>query len=326
MSITQASIGNHKLIVNFIKKYWSKNHVLVKNKKLFYYYYVRKKKINFLILKYKNELVSILGYLVNHYKREKYIWLALWTSKPNEIFSGVRLLKNLEEKFDKKILVLGLSEYATKILKQLNYKILPMNHYYFVNNEVFKFKIIKNPLPNRKFLLKKNQSSFEELKKINIYKYNHIISQKKFRNFKDFKFKYIDNKFYNYQFYLLRNKNQKLLIVTRKILVKQKVQKVIRIIDAFGNYNLFKYTTDLFLELLKDKKIEYIDLINYGISPKIFLYSGMNKINYDTTIVPNYFEPFKRKNKKIHFAYQNELKKKLIIFKGDGDQERPNLI
>ena len=323
MSIFQASIKDYKHIKTFIKKYWSINHILVKNKELFYYYYVRGKKINFLFLKNKKKIVSILGYIIN---KSNYVWLALWKSKPNEIFSGVRLLKALEEKFSKKVLVLGLSEYASKILKRLNYKILLMNHYYFINEKSEKFKLIKTPFPNKKCSIKKNQLFFKEVKKKELINFYKILSSKKFQDFKDFKFKYIYNKYYNYKFYLLINKKQKLIIVIRTILVKKQSRKVLRIIDAFGDYNLFKYTYYFYKELLSDPKIEYIDLLNFGILPKIIFNSGMNIIDYEKTIVPNYFEPFKRNNKKIYFAHQKKLKDKFIIFKGDGDQERPNLI
>ncbi len=326
MDVTQASINDYKLIIDFIKKRWSKNHILTKNKKLFYYFYVRKYKINFLILKNKNKIVSLLGYIINHYKNGYYTWLALWVSNYNNPFSGVRLLKELEVKFQNKILVLGLSEYAKQILKQLNYKIETMNHYYFINEKIKKFKIIKNPMNNKKKKSKNNQIFFDEIKKRHLHKFRKIICSRNYRNFEDFKFKYIDNKFYKYKYYLINNDKRNLLLVTRTILVKKNSKKIIRVIDAFGSYNLFSYASNLFRYLLKNLEVEYIDLLNFGIPSKIFTYCGMNKINYNKTIVPNFFEPFIKKNKAIYFAHHKKIKKKIIVFKGDGDQERPNLI
>jgi hypothetical protein len=325
MSISQASIKDYKEIAEFIKKNYSANHILTKNKKVFFYFYAKKTKINFLILKYKKKIISILGFLINNHKK-KYIWLALWVSKKNQIFSGIKLLKRLENNFKKRIFVLGLNDYTKKIMEQLNYKVKTMNHYYFINNNVDKFKIIKNPLSNKKKLNKNSQLFFEEVKRKNLNKYNKIILSRSFMDFQDFKFKYINNQFYYYKFYLLKKDNRKLLIITRTIEVKKINRKVIRVIDAFGNYNLFKYTRNFFLYLLKDLSIEYIDLINVGISSNFFFCSGMNLINYNKTIVPNFFEPFKKENKKIYFAYNKIFKKKIIVFKGDGDQERPNLL
>jgi hypothetical protein len=195
------TIKDYKEIVEFIKKNYSSNHILTKNKKVFFYFYAKKKKLNFLILKYKKKIISILGFLINNHKK-KYIWLALWVSKKNQIFSGIKLLKRLENNFNKKIFVLGLNDYGKKIMEQLNYKIKTMNHYYFINNNVDKFKIIKNPLSNKKKVNKNSSLFFEEIKRKNLNQYNKIILSRSLIDFKDFKFKYINNQFYHYKFYL----------------------------------------------------------------------------------------------------------------------------
>ena len=45
----------------------------------------------------------------------------------------------------------------------------------------------------------------------------------------------------------------------------------------------------------------------------------------DDIIIPNYFEPFLKKNIKIYFFIDRSLEdSRIIIFKGDGDQDRPN--
>ena len=41
-------------------------------------------------------------------------------------------------------------------------------------------------------------------------------------------------------------------------------------------------------------------------------------------IVPNYFEPFLKQNINIDYAFKS--KSPYVIFKGDSDQDRPNLI
>ena len=69
-----------------------------------------------------------------------------------------------------------------------------------------------------------------------------------------------------------------------------------------------------------------MDILNNIELMKIFLSSGIVRANYTKTTIPNYFEPFLKKNKKIVFAHHYKLKKKIYVFKGDGDQERPNLV
>ena len=52
--------------------------------------------------------------------------------------------------------------------------------------------------------------------------------------------------------------------------------------------------------------------------------SLLNKFKKDI-VIPNYFEPFKRENIKLRYAIWPG-KKILPIFKGDCDQDRPNVI
>ena len=76
---------------------------------------------------------------------------------------------------------------------------------------------------------------------------------------------------------------------------------------------------------LKTENAEYIDCVNFGIDEETFLNAGFTKLHLDRdTIIPNYFEPFERKNIKIEFSYKS--KKPYMVFKGDSDQDRPNII
>ena len=43
-------------------------------------------------------------------------------------------------------------------------------------------------------------------------------------------------------------------------------------------------------------------------------------------IIPNYFEPVINENIDILFAYKKKENIKFNIYKGDGDQDRPNII
>ena len=78
-------------------------------------------------------------------------------------------------------------------------------------------------------------------------------------------------------------------------------------------------------ELLISEKSEYIDFYQYGISKNTFRNSGFIDVEKTKIIVPNYFEPFIKKNINLNFAYKSSIKnRKIYFFKGDGDQDRPN--
>ncbi|EOW3520763.1 hypothetical protein ACOWVB_000374 [Campylobacter coli] len=53
---------------------------------------------------------------------------------------------------------------------------------------------------------------------------------------------------------------------------------------------------------------------------------GFNlKKQEDKNIIPNYFEPFEKKNILIKFAYKTKVNN-YAIFKGDSDQDRPSVL
>ena len=62
-SIYLASKKDLRFIINFINKYWKKNHIFVKSKKLFKFQHLGKKKINWVIARNNStkKLEGILG-------------------------------------------------------------------------------------------------------------------------------------------------------------------------------------------------------------------------------------------------------------------------
>ena len=92
--------------------------------------------------------------------------------------------------------------------------------------------------------------------------------------------------------------------------------------EVWADWGNHKYN----MELKHYSKYEYIDIFSLGLSEKILSKAGFIKINKKrkNIIIPNYFEPFIRRN--IDIKYFTDLKnlKNLRIFKSDGDQDRPN--
>ena len=75
-----------------------------------------------------------------------------------------------------------------------------------------------------------------------------------------------------------------------------------------------------------NKNVEYLDFYYFGIPNKYLLDTGFKiKKKNSKNILPNYFEPFSKKNININYAIKKgSLKHNHFLFKGDCDQERPN--
>ena len=76
--------------------------------------------------------------------------------------------------------------------------------------------------------------------------------------------------------------------------------------------------------LIEKNNYEYVDLLAYGIEDGLLFESGFERIyEDDCNIVPNYFEPFVKENVVIYCTISIPG---AVIFKGDADQDRPNMI
>ena len=79
-------------------------------------------------------------------------------------------------------------------------------------------------------------------------------------------------------------------------------------------------------QYLKKNKIDYIDILCDGFYKNVLENIGFLKKN-NKQIIPNHFEPYTGKDARLNYCILlNKYKKNTILFKGDGDQDRPNII
>ena len=114
----------------------------------------------------------------------------------------------------------------------------------------------------------------------------------------------------------------KFFFVCRNIYLKKYNANVTRIVDFYGNLPKNLSFKNEILSFIIRNKIEYIDFLIFGISDSLIHKQGFI-LKRKNEIVPNYFEPFLKKNIKLGIAIiKNFYKDKLIIVKADSDQER----
>ena len=329
--------------LNILKKHlydnWSKNHILLKNKKLFNWYYKFKNNYNFLINKDNKNINSCIGLLFNSRKNKKkvsilnfsnqVIWLTLWsTDKFKKNISGLKLIFYLIKRSKKSIIcTVGCNNKTYKIYKSLGFKCGELNHYYFINNYKKKFYLIKRKKQKINFFL---NDKIQRLYSYNLRDKYHQISNLKnheniFRkNYLYFKYKYVLNPFYKYKFYFYKDVHIYGFFVARETYFNS--SRALRLVEFFGDFKKLKNVSYDLNEIIKKYNYEFIDFYNYGFEKKIIINTGFKLNNYTKNIIiPNYFEPFEKRNIKLKFSYFPN-NQKMYLFKGDCDQDRPNLL
>ena len=100
--------------------------------------------------------------------------------------------------------------------------------------------------------------------------------------------------------------------------------KIARVVDVLGKLEGSIYSKFQFF--LNKINAEYVDILNYGISTEVFQKMGFKELDFNgSLILPNHFEPFEQCNVKIDIAIKADYDN-YVAFKGDSDQDRPNVL
>lgn len=318
--IKVADLSDKKKILYFINKFWKKNHIFVKSKKLFDFQHKGKNQLNWIIAKNKKtqKIEGILGLVSKNYYSKGYIcnnddiWIAIimvaYPLNPSKGL-GTEMIKFFFKKFKpNSISAIGINAKVSNLYKKIGLKINYLSQYYLKKTNIV------------------SQIKLEDKKNLEITKdFTKIIKFKNYdQKFKDYKYflnRYFKHPIYKYHLFVVYEKQKiKNFLVIR--LVKFKNKKAIRIVDI-GNINLIKvYKKSLFLYLINLFKANYIDFVNFGL--KI---SKINKIGLKlrkNVIIPHHFEPYEEKNIDVRIAYISK-DKNFYVFKGDSDLDRPNM-
>lgn len=323
----------YKIFTKYINEHYQKGHILSKNKKLFDWMYFdnKSKKYNFLVAKSNNKIIATKGYQplkLYDKKLDNESFMSMWSSSIPT--TGIRLFDKLLKKKFKFICGIGSSNHSLRYQKYKKFSTGQLKHSYLLSNKISNYKIAKvlKRIPKQKkrfygkdyikldinYLKKKDLTTlykFQVPRKSSLYLIN----------------RYLNSKFYKYYAYgtLIKDKISNIIIL-RDCKFKNRI--AVRIIDYIGSNYSFKYLDKLFKTILKRKKVEYIDLYSYGIPENEITKCGFKVKNLkDKNVIPNHFEPFEQKNNKIIFGYLVDKlsKKKIRLFKGDSDMDRPNL-
>lgn len=337
IKIELCSIQDLPLLFEFINDKWKVNHALFLSRELMNWQHLNSKNncYNFLLAKETetNEILGILGFINtaqydNELDENGDYYGAIWkidNTNQNAIGLGHSLFKKLQKLPNFKTFgAIGISNDTKNYMRIINFRVEKLTQYYIINNSISNFKIaeiknylnIQSEICNSDFSLKKIdnlscidiKTSYKPKKTI-----NYLIN------------KYQLHPIYKYIFYGIFKESEILAVfVMRKIELFN--SSCIRIVDCIGDLSNIGSLYNDFQKLLKNENSEYIDFFNFGINPPIIQSLGFEILDEkDFNIIPNYFEPFEKKNIILECAF-NSTENNYVFFKGDSDQDRPNVL
>lgn len=317
---------------NLINTKIKKNHIYSKNPNFFNWLYKYDQKFyNVAIaLNSNSKVIGFQNFIpVSQFdknNKEQHIFLALWfVDAKAEPGTGLKLFKYIETKF--KNYSLSTSGFDPK-MKNFHiwqkFELGVLHHYYMTNPNIKNFKICKI---NKKTLnLKRDKSNKIKYLKINLKNVN-LIDPKIFNLCSPKKSisylinRYIKHPTYKYSIIYSTFKSEVSIIVYRKNFFKNRF--CIRIVDYIGiNKNIFLFN-NFFKDLFKNSLCEYIDIYSIGLNKKSLAKTGFKLKENKKEIIPDFFDPFLKKNVELLYGVKNK-KKNFLLFKADGDRDRPN--
>lgn len=325
------------IIMAYINEHWRENHIMAKDIAFFKHEYLQGENVNFLLAFHKEHqtIEAIYGFIKScrRYESQGIVWGSIWKANSNLYnlpFLGVELAKRMNKMFpDGRFVGIGANEHTTVPIRQklMKENVAKMNHYYYLNPEkdVYHIAVIND----KKTVAPHNENLKAEL--VLFETYDQMISRFDVNKFIDISHKddlYIKHRYFEHPYFKYEvcgvtiNNEVKALLVFRKININN--SSVLRIIDFIGNEHTFSYLQHPLRNKIIQENVEYLDMYNYGIAKALITEAGfIYRSENDTNIIPNYFEPFLQQNIDIwvHWAAKD-----VWFFKGDSDQDRPNLI
>lgn len=334
MKIHKLKKRKHKVLLEYLKKNFKSKHVLYVSKKLFDWQYLNKNYYNFYVLESEKIIKAVQGYIPTSRYDENLendtIFMSIWSS--SEISKGSKLFFYFLNNLKFNLLVgLGSSNESFLFQKMLKFNCGYMKHYFLAGNQKSKKLISPKNFTNQKSVkIIKNFKKITNIKQINKIDKNIFTHQYPKKTNKYLINRYLKHPFYSYELYKINNEEETIGIFVFRICHFNK-KSAIRIVDFIGKEDNFYYGKSLFSFLLNKYNSEYIDIYSYGIKESNLKKSSLEnveKYKKMKLVIPNYFEPFVKKNIKLAYAFKcsPDIKKEVRFFKGDSDLDRPNII
>ena len=342
MKISIAKAEEIDDIQSFIGTEWKNNHILSRDKFFFKHEYLFNNKLNFIIAKLDDKIEGVLGFIpskiyrknkINYIEENSDYCATLWKVKKNSNYPsvGLKLLQKLRDIDEMgSLFCVGINEKTLGIYKYLNIYTGLMNQYVIINDQIKDFKIAKisKRLEFQTTSLTDKRFSFKIInnkKELSNFKFEKFKNSIPYKNKTYFIKRYFDYPHYRYKvFGVYFQDNLKSLFVTRTQHCNG--AKALRIIDFYGNQKNIKPFSSFLRNYIVKENYEYVDFYCFGLDNLILENAGFKLINQysNDLIIPNYFNPFLQKNIPIRFFLDSKEIDRLLLFKGDGDQDRPS--
>ncbi len=327
-----AKTSDKERIINFIMTHWDREHVYVRYPKLFEYDFIRNSKLTMGLMEIDEEIKGIFGYFFYNSRANPDIGGMLWkvADDASKIapLPGINLRKFVLDNIKHRFFGAPGAGLQTKpIYELLGCKWHELKHYigtlsyqHLPKKINFEGGILQN---NKKKFKTSELITLEQLKMVNG---KIFLEQTPEKDVEFLIWRYANHPYNNYKIWLVHHDHCESLVVTRFQKIYDK--EILRIIDYIGSPELAASSIySVFFNFPKNQALAYVDFVASGFDNKQFFNHGFSEIDFNnpTNYAPNLFEPLVEKSVQI-FANSYHGYTDTVMVRGNGDQDRPNLL
>lgn len=326
LKIRRAVCDDIPNIMKFMDEHWKPGNILAKDRDFFEWQFVEDGKVNMILGIDRETIYGMLGVIVYNKKEHPDVSACAWqTIKNADPMLGIELLDAMWAEYQYRYACsAGLSKKSVKINELLGGVPTQMDHYYrLADFENYEIAVVKN-----KYIPKVKKTGYI-LKRIHhVEEMKEIISEEQLtagvmsKDYRYIKRRYFEHPVYHYDIWKIVSPDgnaEDVLITREEVFGKSKICKII---DFYGKLEKIGKITAALDSLMTEKQYEFIDVYSYGVPTDIYETGGFIRCEEKSeNIIPNYFHPFVREN--IVLRMMEPPAKEMILFRGDGDQDRP---
>lgn len=327
-------------VVSFIREYWNKDHIFVHSRVLLDYLHFEPDKniytISLAVCKKTNEIHSLVfSTLTSHFDPDicsPVRWGSMWKARNDVGEPGLGLMVEWYKNYMSSACAdvgFGESKTAIRLARKTGAITGIAEQFFILNPDIKYFQIAGGEN------IEEGRNQFEEPGTKIIYEISPDdfikLSSEVISTIPFYKSRlYYYNRFFRHPIYAYHASKimDGLLCVGVFFwrICEAKGGRCIRIVDYFGEKFALSGCLHAFQSMLNVCDAEYIDILCAGMSLNEMQSAGFKERHgINGIVIPNYFEPFVQDNVDVTYSVRG-AQEASVIFKGDSDQDRPNIL
>ncbi len=312
----------------FCETHWGARHPLIHNEAMFDYYFRRGETLNFLRASdASGDILSVAGFLYANGAPRPDVWLSyILTKKSAPLNLGFHMLEAVRGTTNCRTLGVNNIRPKTRGLYEfLGYETGRMHHYYRLNSERTDYTLC-NILSRNILPVSEDGAEFSKIETKESLGRFAFEAYAEFRPYKDRGYverRFFENPWNRYELYAAAEGGEPFaLVVFRRF--AHEGHSVLRLVDFIGDRERFGAVGPAVDRLLRERGADFADVYAYGLSEGALNAAGfVRRADGDENIVPDYLDPPLYEN--VDYWAVGEKDCGYVLFRADGDQDRPNL-